>query len=159
VALGLGGNLGDAEAALTLAIARLAAALGPLEIAALYRSSPVSPIAQPAFLNTAVLAHTALAPEEVLAIAKQIELAAHRRRRERWGPRELDIDLLLFGDQQRQQPELTLPHPQLRQRRFVLTPLADLAPDWPIPPDGAHVAQLLAQAPLSGTVERIPWSR
>jgi 2-amino-4-hydroxy-6-hydroxymethyldihydropteridine diphosphokinase len=116
-----------------------------LRVASLYRSLPVSPVPQPDFLNTAALAHTSLGPEEVLALAKALELAAGRRRGLRFGPRPLDIDLLLYGDRQSGDPELTLPHPRLAERRFMLEPLAEIAPDLPVPPDGVTVAELLAR--------------
>jgi 2-amino-4-hydroxy-6-hydroxymethyldihydropteridine diphosphokinase len=88
-----------------------------------------------------------LEPGELLALAKALELAAGRRRGARFGPRPLDIDLLLYGDLQISTPELTLPHPRLRERRFVLEPLAEIAPDLRIPPDGARVRDLLARLP------------
>jgi 2-amino-4-hydroxy-6-hydroxymethyldihydropteridine diphosphokinase len=99
-------------------------------------------------------------PDAILALAKALELAAGRRRGVRLGPRSLDIDLLLWDARTAEGPELTLPHPRLRERRFVLAPLADLAPALTVPPDGAPVATLLARlgpgAP--GELERIPWS-
>jgi 2-amino-4-hydroxy-6-hydroxymethyldihydropteridine diphosphokinase len=143
---------------LRAALRQLASALGPLRVASLYRSTAVSPLPQPDFLNTAALAHTSLAAEAVLALAKALELAAGRRRGPRFGPRALDVDLLLYDDEVSDAPEMTLPHPRLRARRFMLEPLAEIAPGWPVPPDGATVAELLA--PLSGQagVERIGWT-
>lgn len=121
--------------------------LGDLRAASLYRTAPVSPVPQPDFLNTAVLARTTLAPADLLAVAKAMELAAGRRPGVRLGPRPLDVDLLLYGDLQTSTPELTLPHPRLRERRFVLEPLAEIAPDLRVPPDGATVRELLARLP------------
>lgn len=103
-----------------------------------------------------MLAEASLEPGELLALAKALELAAGRRRGARFGPRPLDVDLLLYGDLQSAAPELTLPHPRLRERRFVLEPLAEIAPDLPVPPDGARVRELLARLP-PGPVERIDW--
>lgn len=106
----------------------------------------MSPFPQPDFLNTAALGHTALPPDAVLAVAKALELAAGRRPPVsglRFGPRPLDIDLLIYGDLQSAAPELTLPHPRLRERRFMLEPLAALAPDLRLPPDGRTVRELL----------------
>ncbi len=143
------------------ALGQLRAALGPLSVASLYRTRAVSPIPQPDFLNTAALAQTALGPEAVLALGKALELAAGRRPGPRFGPRPLDIDLLLYGDWVSDDPGLTIPHPRLHERRFVLRPLADVAPDLPVPPDGATVRELLARlGPESpqGEVERIGWS-
>jgi 2-amino-4-hydroxy-6-hydroxymethyldihydropteridine diphosphokinase len=169
VALALGGNLpglapgtagSTAEPALAWALRQLAASLGPLRVASLYRSRPVSPVAQPDYLNTAAVGSTALPPDAVLALAKALELAAGRRRGVRFGPRPLDIDLLVYGDLLSAAPELTLPHPRLRERRFVLAPLAEIAPDLLLPPDGASAAELLAglgPAGAADAVERLDW--
>jgi 2-amino-4-hydroxy-6-hydroxymethyldihydropteridine diphosphokinase len=136
-----------------------------LRIASLYRSSPLSPVLQPDYLNTAAVAHTSLEPEAVLALAKALELAAGRRSPAqqsppgvRFGPRPLDIDVLLYGDRRSDAPELTIPHPRLRERRFMLEPLAEIAPDWPVPPDGTAVRELLARLGDSQELERIGWS-
>jgi 2-amino-4-hydroxy-6-hydroxymethyldihydropteridine diphosphokinase len=153
--------VGPVEEILGRALRQLEASLGPLRIAPLYRSDPLSPVAQPDFLNTAAVGNTTLEPEAVLALAKALELAAGRRSGVRFGPRPLDIDLLLYGDRRSDAPELTLPHPRLRERRFVLQPLADVAPDWPVPPDGTPVRELLARLPApqgSARVERIGWT-
>jgi 2-amino-4-hydroxy-6-hydroxymethyldihydropteridine diphosphokinase len=136
-----------------------------LRVASLYRSRAVSPgsvamPAQPDYLNTAALARTALPPDAVLAVAKALELAAGRTRGVRFGPRPLDVDLLLHDGLRRDDPELTLPHPRLRDRRFVLAPLAEIAPDLGVPPDGATVAELLARLGPMGAadrVERVAW--
>ena len=105
-----------------------------------------------------MLASASLEPGELLALAKALELAAGRRRGERFGPRPLDVDLLIYGDMQSSAPELTLPHPRLRERRFVLEPLAEIAPDLRVPPDGARVGDLLAALPPGEAVERVGWS-
>jgi len=156
--LALGGNLGPVEQTLTAALRRLASSLGPLRVASLYRSFPLSPVPQPDFLNTAAVAHTALAPDEILALAKALELAAGRRHGRRFGPRPLDVDLLLYGGRRSDAPELTLPHPRLRERRFMLEPLAEIAPGWPVPPDGVPVAELLARLGDQPGVERVGWT-
>jgi 2-amino-4-hydroxy-6-hydroxymethyldihydropteridine diphosphokinase len=149
------------EQTLGRALRELEAALGPLRIASLYRSSPLSPVSQPDYLNTVAVATTALEPEAVLALAKALELVAGRQapaRTVRFGPRPLDIDVLLYGDRTSDAPELTLPHPRLRERRFMLEPLAEIAPDWPVPPDGTPVQELLARLGTSQSLERIGWS-
>jgi 2-amino-4-hydroxy-6-hydroxymethyldihydropteridine diphosphokinase len=147
------------ERTLGRALRELEAALGPLRIASLYRGSPISPVPQPDYLNTAAVAQTTLEPEAILALAKALELAAGRRqaRTVRWGPRPLDIDILLYGDRTSDAPELTLPHPRLRERRFMLEPLAEIAPHWPVPPDGTSVQDLLAQLEAGQDLERIGW--
>lgn len=128
-------------------------------MAPLYRSPPDSPLAQPAYLNTVALGRPRLEAEELLAVCKALERLAGRRRGPRFGARPLDLDLLLWGDRVLRGRELSLPHPRLRQRRFVLAPLADLAPELPVPPDGTPVAALLAALPPDPPVERLEWSR
>ncbi|HEX4494169.1 MAG TPA: 2-amino-4-hydroxy-6-hydroxymethyldihydropteridine diphosphokinase [Thermoanaerobaculia bacterium] len=171
MALALGGNLpgalfgavgSTAEPTLIWALRQLEASLGPLTVASLYRSRPVSPVPQPDFLNTAALGRTTLPPDAVLALAKALEQAAGRRRGARFGPRPLDIDLLAYGDLSLDTPELTLPHPRLRERRFMLAPLAEIAPDLRLPPDGARAADLLARLGAPGetdAVQRLDWGR
>ncbi|MGB5552944.1 MAG: 2-amino-4-hydroxy-6-hydroxymethyldihydropteridine diphosphokinase [Thermoanaerobaculia bacterium] len=157
VALALGGNLGDPEAAFRAAIKGLQSHLVILNIAPVYRSSPISPIPQPAYLNTALLADTRLDPWQLLGLAKALELAAGRTQAARFGARPLDIDLLFFDDLQVDEPELQIPHPRLRQRRFFLAPLAELAADQSIPPDGETVAELLAALGDEQQIEKIGW--
>ncbi|HJX26310.1 MAG TPA: 2-amino-4-hydroxy-6-hydroxymethyldihydropteridine diphosphokinase, partial [Thermoanaerobaculia bacterium] len=111
MALALGGNLGPVESTFREALRQLEAVLGPLRVAPLYRTAAVSPIPQLDYLNTAAVGATALPPHEVLALAKRLEQAAGRRPGPRFGPRPLDIDLLLWGDLILPDPELTLPHP------------------------------------------------
>jgi 2-amino-4-hydroxy-6-hydroxymethyldihydropteridine diphosphokinase len=120
-------------------------------VAPLYRSEPVSPIPQPEYLNTVALGHGLQEPEELLAGALAVEAELGRRRNLPLGPRRIDLDLLFVGDLERDAPGLRLPHPRLRERRFVLAPLADLVPDLALPPDGRRVGDLLAA--LSGG----PW--
>lgn len=167
VALALGGNLhgsgGSVERTLVRALGQLRRLLDGFCVASLYRSVAVSPILQPDYLNTAAVGHTRLEPEALLALCKALEREAGRRRHPhdaRFGPRPLDVDLLLWGDQVSERPELTLPHPRLRERRFVLEPLAEIAPDLRVPPDGATVAELLAGLGDQGGmgVARVGWS-
>jgi 2-amino-4-hydroxy-6-hydroxymethyldihydropteridine diphosphokinase len=159
VALALGGNLGDPEAAFLSALQGLEPHLGSLRLAPLYRSEPISPVPQPAYLNTALLAETRLDPWQLLGLSKALELAAGRRRLVRHGPRQLDIDMLLFDDLEIERPELQVPHRHLRHRRFFLAPLAELLPDLPVPPGDATVAELLAELGDEQSVEKIEWSR
>jgi 2-amino-4-hydroxy-6-hydroxymethyldihydropteridine diphosphokinase len=127
-------------------------------VSPLYRSAPASPIEQPAFLNCVALLRSGLSPAELLALAKALERAAGRVPGERWGPRPLDLDLLLVGDRSERADELELPHPRLRERAFVLAPLADLAPGLPVPPDGATAADLLGRLPVDPSLVRVPWT-
>jgi 2-amino-4-hydroxy-6-hydroxymethyldihydropteridine diphosphokinase len=105
-----------------------------------------------------VVGRTTLDAGAVLALAKALELAAGRRRRERFGPRPLDIDLVLYGDRVSAAPELTLPHPRLHERRFMLEPLAAIAPELRVPPGGVSVGELLERLGSDGGVEVVGWT-
>ena len=128
--IGVGANLGDRWATIRRALAALAAEAGlaTLEASAVYETEPVGVRDQPAFLNLVAGVETTLTPEELLAVLQRLEAAAGRRRdREvRWGPRPLDLDLLLYEGEQRPGPELILPHPRMWDRAFVRVPLRDL---------------------------------
>lgn len=153
VALALGGNLPDVpdvERHLDRAVAQLRTFFSDLRVASYYRTAAVSPVPQPDYLNTAAVGFTDLDPESVLGLCKALEREAGRRRplgTPRFGPRPLDVDIVLWGDRVSDRPELTLPHPRLRERRFVLEPLAEIAPGLRVPPDGATVAELLERLP------------
>ena len=131
--MGLGGNLGDVPAAFRVAIGLLAA-LPETRVTAVsrfYRSPPWGRLDQPAFVNAAAALETGLEAVGLLEALQSIEHAAGRRRdldAGRWGPRVLDLDLLLFGDAEIDLPGLRVPHPYMRQRAFVLVPLLDVAP-------------------------------
>lgn len=155
MALALGGNTPGSADLLRRAAQLLVSLLGHPRCGALYRTAPQSDLQQPPYLNTAVVGETDLDPFDLLAIAKWLEHRAGRRPGPRWGPRPLDVDLLAYGDLVLTTPELTLPHPRLRSRRFVLAPLADAAPGLRLPPDGARVEDLLASVGQEAEVERI----
>lgn len=128
--LALGGNLGDRAGALARALAALGRLPGT-EVAAvssLYATAPVGPVPQPEFLNAAAELRTRLGPRELLAACLGIEADLGRVRTVRWGPRTIDLDLLLYGDLRLDEPGLVLPHPRLISRAFVLVPLAEIAP-------------------------------
>jgi 2-amino-4-hydroxy-6-hydroxymethyldihydropteridine diphosphokinase len=165
VALSLGGNVGPVRDRLVDALLALADFLAPpsphpastLLVSPLYRTAPVSPIAQPDYLNAAAVGRTGRSAREILAFGQELERRAGRRPGPRDGPRPLDVDLLIHGDAVVASAELTLPHPRLAERAFVLVPLAAIAPGLPVPPSGATVAELLARlGPIAG-VERVPW--
>lgn len=126
--IGLGANLGDAPAALRGAVQAIGALPGTevLQCSALYRSAPVD-AAGPDFFNAVVAVRTTLAPDELLAALQAIEAAAGRERPYRNAPRTLDLDILLCGDLHINTPVLTVPHPRMRERAFVLLPLAEIA--------------------------------
>jgi 2-amino-4-hydroxy-6-hydroxymethyldihydropteridine diphosphokinase len=128
--LGLGSNLGDRRQHLAEAVRRLYAgpALQVVKVSSVYESSPVGVTTQPDFLNLAAQVTTTHTPKELLAECLRIETELGRVRRERWGPRTIDIDLLLYGDVRIDDESLTVPHSRMRERSFVLTPLAEIAP-------------------------------
>ncbi|HEV3247799.1 MAG TPA: 2-amino-4-hydroxy-6-hydroxymethyldihydropteridine diphosphokinase [Beijerinckiaceae bacterium] len=130
-ALGLGGNVGDVRAAFTRALAVLADAPGVevLRKSSLYHTAPWGPVAQPPFLNMAVLVRTTLSPHRLLDLCLSIERREGRVRAERFGPRTLDVDILAFGELVLSDERLTLPHPRLLERAFALVPLAEIAPE------------------------------
>ncbi len=129
VHLSLGSNLGNREAHLRTAIQKLAALGEVIAVSSLYETEPVEYTAQPWFLNCAVALRTTLTPGNFLAQVLEIEQEMGRQRTQPKGPRIIDIDILLFGDLILESPELSLPHPAMHQRRFVLEPLAEIAPD------------------------------
>jgi 2-amino-4-hydroxy-6-hydroxymethyldihydropteridine diphosphokinase len=143
VALGLGANLGDRLATLQRAVDLLAEeGVRTFASSRVWRTEPIGgPPGQPDYLNAVVRAETALDAGAVLAAANRVEAALGRTREVRWGPRTIDIDVLLFDDEVRDDPELTIPHPRLRERAFVVLPLLDIDPD-PILPDGTRVLDL-----------------
>jgi 2-amino-4-hydroxy-6-hydroxymethyldihydropteridine diphosphokinase len=148
--LGVGTNLGDRWKYLALAARELRGTPGVAVVRASHvyeNDAQGGPPGQPRFLNAVLEIQTSQPPERLLATAQAVERAALRRRETRWGPRTLDIDLLLYGDVHVETPRLTLPHPRLAMRRFVLLPLSELCPDREIPGTGAAVAELLRAAP------------
>jgi 2-amino-4-hydroxy-6-hydroxymethyldihydropteridine diphosphokinase len=144
--VGVGSNLDDPQAQVLRAFAALAQlrATRRVSSSALYQTAPFGEVVQPAFVNGAAALLTQLSPEELLAELRALETKLGRQApRERWGPRVIDLDLLVVGRETRATAELTLPHPGIAQRDFVLYPLAELAPDLEIPGAG-RVAVLKA---------------
>lgn len=151
----LGANLGDRAATLGRAVELLRQRVGPvLKTSARYETAPWGLTDQPAFLNQAVEVETALAPLELLRTTQAIEEALGRVRREKWGARVIDVDLLFYGNEVFGFPELNIPHPFLPERRFALVPLAELAPHFVHPTLKKTVAQLLAECPDGSEVKR-----
>lgn len=129
VYLSLGSNLGDREANLQSAIQRLSTLGEVAAVSSFYETEPVDFARQPWFLNCAVALATEKMPKQFLAALQAIEQAMGRRRQQPKGPRNIDLDILLFGNSIVDTAGLTIPHPALHQRRFVLEPLAEIAPD------------------------------
>jgi 2-amino-4-hydroxy-6-hydroxymethyldihydropteridine diphosphokinase len=161
--LGLGGNIGDPRRRIAAAIDLLAAQPGVSveAVSALYETAPWGKTDQPDFLNAAVRIDTTLSPRELLRSILAVERRLGRERTERWGPRTIDIDILLFGARQVAEPGLDIPHPRLRERAFALIPLIDVMPEaelfgrpaaeWVERLDSGGVSKIAERAwPLSG---------
>ena len=154
--IGIGANLGDAAASVRQAIAALGR-LGPTRASSLYRTEPLGDPGQPWYVNAVAELLTDLEPEALLARLHELERQAGRAsERVRWGPRELDLDLLLYADRVVDRPALTLPHPGLARRRFVLEPLAELRPDVVDPRSQSRIRDLLAALDDPLRVEKLP---
>lgn len=153
--IGLGSNLEDPLAQVTRAFDELGAIAQTVLVArsAIYSSHAVGP-EQPDYINAVVLLDTQLTPLALLDALQAIEQAHQRIRIQHWGPRTLDLDLLLYADHTIQHERLTVPHPYLTQRSFVLYPLADITPDLQLP-DGTSLVDLLSRCPADGLV-RLP---
>jgi 2-amino-4-hydroxy-6-hydroxymethyldihydropteridine diphosphokinase len=144
--LGLGANLGDPEAQLREALQRLNAAdeVEVTRVSTFYRNPPLGPPNQPWYVNAVARIRTRLGPEELLRLLQQVETSLGRVRGERWGPRRLDLDLLLYNGEVIFTPDLVVPHPEMHRRAFVLAPLAEIAPGAWHPVLKKSVADLLA---------------
>ena len=145
VAIGLGSNLGDRRAHLDRAIAALRERFHVVAVSSVRETAPVGGPPQEPYLNAVVVVDADQTPRELLGVAAELEAAAGRVRAERWGPRTLDVDLLLCGGESVNDPDLVVPHPRLTERRFVLEPLAEVAPDWEV--FGRTVEDHLAHLP------------
>ena len=154
--IGIGSNLGDSLARVRAAFDSLAHLSGCRVVSRsrLYRTRPFGPVEQGDFINAVAGMLTMLSAATLLSGIRGIETAAGRLRAERWGPRTLDLDLLVFGNQRITTPELSVPHPGIAERGFVLAPLADIAPALHVPGLG-RVEELLRALPEDGVAEVI----
>jgi 2-amino-4-hydroxy-6-hydroxymethyldihydropteridine diphosphokinase len=150
----LGSNLGDRESHLRDALARLEANGCIVALSSFYETEPVDFTDQAWFLNCAVALETTQPPEELLASILRIEQQMGRERTQRKGPRIIDIDILLFDDAIIDSPALTIPHPAMHERRFVLQPLAEIAPQTKHPARGKTIQELLDALPPGQEVRR-----
>ena len=142
VAIALGSNLGDRHSHLAFAVTQLEAVLSAIRVSSSYETEPVGVGLQPRFLNAALIGFTSLSPEDLLYQLLRIEQARGRERPHPGAPRTLDLDLVLYGDAVLSQPGLRVPHPRFRERRFVLEPLAEIAPGWRDPETGLTIRVL-----------------
>ncbi len=153
--LSLGSNLGDRAANLRAAIAQLETAGRLLAVSSLYETQPVDLPDQPWFLNCVAAIATDKTPRELLQLALQVEAGMGRLRMREKGARKIDIDVVLFGERVVDEPELKIPHPAMHQRRFVLEPLVEIAPEARHPELGKTARELLAALAAGQTVRRL----
>ncbi len=145
--IGLGANLGDREANINCALVELVrsdfgSTLGLVGVSSIYETEPVGFQDQPDFLNAVARIETDLGPHELLAALEKIEAKVGRKETFKWGPRIVDLDILLYGDESLEEDNLTIPHPEMHKRAFVLTPLAEIAPEAKHPVLGLTAREL-----------------
>jgi 2-amino-4-hydroxy-6-hydroxymethyldihydropteridine diphosphokinase len=151
-----GSNLGHREEFLQKAFEQISLRAGRCSsVSSLYETAPWGKTDQPSFLNQAIKLETSLSPQELLNVLLEIELELGRTREEKYGPRTIDIDILLYGNELIQDPRLQIPHPQLGNRRFALLPLLELAPELTHPGRKISIKALLDQCPDEGLVHQL----
>jgi 2-amino-4-hydroxy-6-hydroxymethyldihydropteridine diphosphokinase len=154
VYLSLGSNIGNREAHLREAIRRLQSAGKLRSVSSIYETEPVEFTDQPQFLNCALALETSSTPEQLMLQLLTIEKAMGRQRIQKKGPRTIDLDILLYGDEVVDTPGLTIPHPAMQHRRFVLEPLAEIAPEVRHPVLKKTVRRLLDELPPGQEVQK-----
>jgi len=155
VYLSLGSNLGDRTAHLKTAIDHLGAFGEVVAVSSFYETEPVEFVAQPWFLNCVVKLDTEKMPKQLLAGILHLEHEMGRQRRQKKGPRTIDLDILLFGNSIIQSPGLTVPHPAMHERRFVLEPLAEIAPELRHPVLKKTIQELREELPMGQIVKKV----
>jgi 2-amino-4-hydroxy-6-hydroxymethyldihydropteridine diphosphokinase len=155
VYLSLGSNLGDREGNLRTAIEKLKEIGNPVAVSSFYETEPVEVQSQPWFLNCAVKLDTEKMPRQLIAAILALEQEMGRQRKQQKGPRTIDIDILLFGSSVIEIPSLTVPHPRMHERRFVLEPLAEIAPDARHPVFKRTIRELRDALPAGQTVRKV----
>jgi 2-amino-4-hydroxy-6-hydroxymethyldihydropteridine diphosphokinase len=149
--IGLGANLGDREANIRQALSELArSGCRPTKVSSIYETAPVGFSDQPDFLNAVAEIETDLGPRELLAVLDEIEQRIGREETFKWGPRIIDLDILLYGDLRLSEDNLKIPHPEIQQRAFVLTPLAEIAPEARHPVSGLTAREMSAAIGAEG---------
>jgi len=156
VYIGLGTNQGDRLSNLEMAINSLSPAVIPLMLSAIYETPPWGYLDQPQFLNQVLNARTGLEPVDLLVHLKEVEQRIGRKPTFRYGPRLIDLDILFYDDLTLETPGLTIPHPNLHERAFVLVPLAEIAPDLRHPVLDKTISELLATVDMQGIHRYLP---
>jgi 2-amino-4-hydroxy-6-hydroxymethyldihydropteridine diphosphokinase len=156
VYIGLGSNIGDRAAALNAAVKAISALpeTRMIDASPIYETDPVGGVEQPLFLNAAVGVETSLTPPLLVSSLKAIEESMGRQHRERWGPREIDCDILIYDGVVYKDETVEVPHPMMHDRRFVLVPLREIAPDLVHPISGLKVTDLADACREKGSVKR-----
>ncbi|HEX9924478.1 MAG TPA: 2-amino-4-hydroxy-6-hydroxymethyldihydropteridine diphosphokinase [Anaerolineae bacterium] len=158
VYLAAGTNLGDREHNLRRALQTLPPQVAILAVSRLYETAPAYVVDQPSFLNIALAGRTALAPDDLLTYLKEIEASLGREKAIRFGPRQLDLDIIFYNDRIIDEPHLKIPHPRLAERGFVLRPLVDIAPDFVHPVLKQTLVELATQLPPDdGILSAVDW--
>ncbi len=158
VYIALGSNLGERQQNLAEALRRMAGVVRVTAVSRLYETEPAYVLDQPAFLNAVVAGYTGLSAPDLLAYLKQLETQLGRKTLVRYGPRNIDLDIIFYDDLVLDSPHLTIPHPRMAERGFVMHPLTDIAPDLVHPQLERTMAQLLADLPAADGVMQIkPW--
>lgn len=153
--LSLGGNLGNTREIFEDAYPLIEKKIGKIsDYSSIYQTEAWGPIPQADFLNQVVLVTTTLKPEACLTELLEIEREFGRERKERWGPRTLDLDILFYGDMIIAESDLSIPHPRIAERKFILTPLAEIAPNFTYPASGKTMVALLAECSDKSQVNR-----
>ncbi len=153
VFIGIGSNQGDREGSIYSALEEIRFFGDLVSISGLYETEPFGSIEQPDFLNAVVQIHTDLVPDALLTHLQDIEQKLGRVRKEKWGPRTLDLDILIFDQLVLKSETLVVPHPGLSERRFVLVPLCEIAPQYVVPGLNKTVEQLLRETPDRNRIE------
>ncbi|MBM4160585.1 MAG: 2-amino-4-hydroxy-6-hydroxymethyldihydropteridine diphosphokinase [Ignavibacteria bacterium] len=160
VFVGLGSNVGDRLGFLKSAVQELGKlhATAIVRVSSIYETEPVGKKDQPHFLNMVIELVSALDASQFHSQCKEIERRIGRTRSERWGPREIDLDLLYFGRDRVSDGRLTVPHPEIADRRFVLVPMGELAPEWIDPVRRISIAQMLVACDDASAVTKTPYT-